>query len=195
MARPKEFNPDEAIDRAIDYFSRHTYHGTNVRDLARHMGISSSSFYNTFGDKHQVYVLALARYLEQLRAEQGQLYAQAEASVAGLRRILSRAIDVYLTSPTRGDWGLFAVNATLEMILQDPEVRVLLMSNNQAFHAILEEFFARCQKAGTIPLRHSPKALARFMVSVISSLTTMARLAPDRQALEDMVTVALDGLA
>jgi TetR/AcrR family transcriptional repressor of nem operon len=194
MARPKEFNPDEAVDRAIEYFSRHTYHGTNVRDLARAMGIRSSSFYNTFGDKRRIYLLALARYLEHLRAGQSQLYAQAEASVDGLRGILSLAIDSYLAPPARADWGMFAVNATLESILLDPEVRVLLMNNLEAFHSILEAFFIRCQQAGTIPLRHLPKALARYMVGVITSLTTTARLAPDRQALEDMVAVALDAL-
>ena len=195
MARPKEFNPDEAVDRAIDYFSRHTYYGTNVRDLARHMGIRSSSFYNTFGDKHHVYLLALTRYLEQLRTEQSRLYAQTEASVDGLRRILSLAIDSYLTAPTLGDWGMFAVNATLETILHDPEVRALLMGNLDAFHAILEAFFVRCQEAGSIPRHHSPQALAQYTVGVITSLTTMARLAPDRQVLEDIVTVALDALA
>jgi len=46
MARPKEFDPDEAVDRAIDYFSRHTYRATTVRGIARHIG-NSSSFYNT----------------------------------------------------------------------------------------------------------------------------------------------------
>lgn len=194
MARPKEFNPDEAVDRAIDYFSRHTYHGTNVRDLARAMGIRSSSFYNTFGDKHRVYVLALTRYLERLRTEQGMLYAQTEPSVAGLRRNLSLAIDSYLASPAHGDWGMFAVNATLESILLDPEVRVLLINNLEAFHSILEAFFVRCQSAGTVSTRRSPQVLAHFMVEMISSLTTLARLAPDRQVLEDIVTVALDAL-
>jgi TetR/AcrR family transcriptional repressor of nem operon len=194
MVRPKEFDPDEALDRAIEYFSRHTYRGTAVRDLAGHMGIHRSSLYSTFGDKHRVYVLALGRYLERLRADQGRLYAQAEASPAGLRRILTLAIDGYLAGPGRVDWGLFAVNATLETILYDPEVRALLMSNHEAFRAILEAFFARCQDAGTIPARRSPKALASFMVGVITGLTTLARLAPERDVLEEMVAVALDGL-
>jgi len=195
MARPKEFDPDHALDRAIDYFSTHTYRAATVRALARHMGINSSSFYNTFGDKHRVYLQALARYLDRLQAEQRELYAQTEPTVAGLRRILSLAVDGYLSGPPQRDWGLFAVNATLETILLDPEVRALLAANHHAFRAILQEFFVRCQAAGTVSAHRSPTALAGYMVGVITSLTTLARLAPDRQVLADMVTVSLDALS
>ena len=194
MARPKEFDPDVAVDRAIEYFSRHTYRATTVRALARHMGIRSSSFYSTFGDKHQVYMLALTRYLERLQADQSELYAQTEASVDGLRRNLLHAIESYLAGPDGRDWGMFAVSATFETILHDPEVRALLLSNHRAFRDILEAFFLRCQSAGTVSARRSPRALARFVVGVITSLTTLARLDPDREVLEDMIAVALDAL-
>jgi TetR/AcrR family transcriptional repressor of nem operon len=195
MARPREFNPDEVLDRAIDYFSRHTYRATTVRGLARHMGIARSSFYNTFGDKHRVYVLALTRYLERLQADQSRLYAQTEASIDGLCRNLLLAIESYLTGPEGHDWGMFAVSATFETILFDPQVHRLLLANHQVFRGILQGFFVRCQSAGTISARRSPKALAHYMVGVISSLTTLARLDPDREVLEDIVAVALDALA
>jgi len=195
MARTKEFDPDEAVDRAIEYFSRHTYHATAVRALARHMGISSSSFYDTFGDKHRVYVLALTRYLTNLQTDQSRLYAETEASVDGLRRMLHLMIDSYLTGQDQRDWGLLAVNATFETILSDRQVRELLMSNYRAFCGILQTFFVRCQKANTLAADRSPEALARFMVGVISSLTTLARLEPDRKVLEDTINVALEALS
>ncbi len=195
MARTKEFDPDEAVDRAIDYFSRHTYHATAVRALARHMGISGSSFYDTFGDKHRVYVLALTRYLAGLQADQSRLYAETEASVDGLYRVLRLMIDNFLGGQDGRDWGLFAVNATFETILSDRQVRELLLSNYNAFCSILQAFFVRCQKAGTVPAGRSPEALARYMVGVITSLSTLARLDPNRKVLEDMITVALDALA
>ena len=195
MARTKEFDPDEAVDRAIEYFSRHTYHATAVRALARHMGISSSSFYATFGDKHRVYVLALTRYLTNLQTDQSRLYAETEASVDGLRRMLHLMIDSYLTGQDQRDWGLLAVNATFETILSDRQVRELLMSNYRAFCGILQTFFVRCQKANTLAADRSPEALARFMVGVISSLTTLARLEPDRKVLEDTINVALEALS
>lgn len=195
MARTKEFDPDEAVDRAIEYFSRHTYHATAVRALARHMGISSSSFYDTFGDKHRVYLLALTRYLAELQTDQSRLYAETEASVDGLRRVQHLMIDNFLGGRGGHDWGLFAVNASFEMILADRQVRELLMSNYRAFCSILQAFFVRCQKAGTVPADRSPEALARYMMSVITSLSTLARLDPDRKVLEDMIAVALDALA
>ena len=195
MARTKEFDPDKAVDRAIEYFSRHTYHATAVRALARHMGISSSSFYDTFGDKHQVYVLALTRYLTNLQTDQSRLYAETEASADGLRRVLHLMIDSYVTGRDQRDWGLLAVNATFETVLSDRQVRELLVSNYRAFCGILQTFFVRCQKANALAADRSPEALARFMVGVISSLTTLARLEPDRKMLEDTIDVALEILS
>ena len=53
MPRTLEFNPDHALQKAMTYFWQHGYEATHMRDLADYMGISKSSFYNTYGDKHQ----------------------------------------------------------------------------------------------------------------------------------------------
>jgi len=192
MGRPKEFDLDEAINRAIDYFAAHTYHEATVRDLARHMGISASSFYHTFGDKHNLYVLSLSRYLERLQAEQSRLYAATEASITGLRQRLYQMIEAYLAG--QSDWGRLAVNATFETILSDPDVYALLLDNQRAFDAIFETFFARCQSSGAVSARRPPRMLGRFMVGVISNLTQRARLSADRLALGEIVETALDAL-
>jgi TetR/AcrR family transcriptional regulator, transcriptional repressor for nem operon len=192
MARPKEFSSEEVLDRAIEYFTTRTYHEATVRNLARHMGIGPSSFYHTFGDKHRVYVLALSRYLKRLQAEQWQVYSQAEASPAGLRDCLERMIDAHIAG--YGDWGRFAVNAGLETILYDPEVHDLLLDNEREFDAIFEDFFRRCQSNGTVPQHFSPLALARFTEGMIAHVTQRARLTADRQALEEIVAVALRAL-
>lgn len=192
MGRPREFDLNEALDRAINYFSTHTYHEATVRELARYMRVSASSFYHTFGDKRRVYVEALKRYLQRLQAQQRQLYAQTEASIAGLRYRLLQMMDAQLAG--EGDWGRLAVNATFETILSDSDVYTLLLDNQREFDAIFEAFFARCQNEGSISARHAPRMLGRFMVGVISNLTQRARLSSERQALEEIIEVALSAL-
>lgn len=64
MARYKEFDIDDAIDRAIDLFWRHGYERTSLKELLDHLEIGRASFYNAFGDKHKLFMLALRRYLE-----------------------------------------------------------------------------------------------------------------------------------
>ncbi|HUN97092.1 MAG TPA: helix-turn-helix domain-containing protein, partial [Bradyrhizobium sp.] len=64
MARPREFDEAVALEAAVECFWRRGYVATSVRDLAEKMGISAPSLYNTYGDKHELFVQALERYLD-----------------------------------------------------------------------------------------------------------------------------------
>ena len=59
MARTKEFNEDQALDKAIEIFWHKGYNGTSAQDLVNHLGLSRSSLYDTFGDKQKLFVKSL----------------------------------------------------------------------------------------------------------------------------------------
>ena len=61
MARPREFDEVTALEAAIDCFWQRGYEATSVRDLADKMGISAPSLYNAYGDKHALFMQALAQ--------------------------------------------------------------------------------------------------------------------------------------
>ena len=61
MARPREFSTDDALGQAMDMFWSKGYQATTLGDLTRAMGISKSSFYDTFGSKHALYLSSLER--------------------------------------------------------------------------------------------------------------------------------------
>ena len=62
MARPKAFDVDQALERAMELFWRQGYLATSLPDLVEHMGIGRQSLYDTFGDKRQLFLQALDRY-------------------------------------------------------------------------------------------------------------------------------------
>ena len=64
MARQKEFDRDEALHKAMEVFWSRGYEAASVGELVRHMGINRQSLYDTFGDKHSLYLAALDRYRE-----------------------------------------------------------------------------------------------------------------------------------
>lgn len=62
MPRIKEFRPEAALDAAVQLFWRRGYGATSMRDLLDGMGIGRGSFYDTFGDKHTLFLAALDRF-------------------------------------------------------------------------------------------------------------------------------------
>lgn len=64
MARTKEFDPDAALQSALELFWRRGYEATSMADLVEHLGIGRASIYATFGNKHELYLKALDRYGE-----------------------------------------------------------------------------------------------------------------------------------
>lgn len=64
MARTKEFDPDAALDAAVELFWRKGHEAASMSDLVEHLGIGRASLYATFGSKHELYVRALQRYIQ-----------------------------------------------------------------------------------------------------------------------------------
>src|ERR1700730_2144482 len=64
MARQKEFDRDEVLHKAMEVFWSRGYEASSIQDLVKRMGINRQSLYDTFGDKHTLYLQALDRYRE-----------------------------------------------------------------------------------------------------------------------------------
>ena len=62
MARPKEFDQDKALDKAMTLFWQKGYEATSIQDLVDHLGIGRRSLYDTFKSKHDLFIAALDRY-------------------------------------------------------------------------------------------------------------------------------------
>src|SRR5205807_10090861 len=93
MARPKEFDTDVALDEAMELFWSKGYEATSMSDLVEHLGLARQSVYDTFGDKHAIYMAALRRYCEQRLAWMGPLFRSERPVRAILREYLQHAIE------------------------------------------------------------------------------------------------------
>ena len=113
MARPREFDEAIALEAAIECFWQHGYEATSMRDLADKMGISTPSLYNTYGDKHALFVQALERYLDHSARA---LIKQLEDSLSpkqAIRRFIEEIIERSVNDRERR--GCFLINSALEV--------------------------------------------------------------------------------
>lgn len=186
MARQKAFDERERLAQAMELFWERGYEATSVRDLMQHLDLSSSSLYSTFGDKHDLYLAALADYrrveLEQFRA----LLVAAPSARALLAEMFA--------SLAAGQRGSFTLNAAVEMVPHDLEVTEQLKGHFDDITDLLADYLAQAQAGGEIHTRHSPRELARFFLNTLYSLAILAKIYPDPARMKGIARVALSVL-
>jgi TetR/AcrR family transcriptional regulator, transcriptional repressor for nem operon len=190
MPRTKEFEPLEALDAAMQLFWRKGYEAASMRELLDAMGIGRGSFYDTFGDKHALFLAALDRFQE-VRASWVE-EVLAGSGLEGVREVFGRTVEGLVEFEPRR--GCLLANSAVELAPHDPEVAGRISRYVQRTEEAFESALIRAREAGEIPPDSDPKALARFLVNTLHGLRVLARAGSDRETLEDTVHVALRAL-
>lgn len=192
MPRTKEFDPDVALDKAMELFWRQGYAATSLADLTAHLGISKASLYATFGCKHDLYVRALERYTQTRDPSPIEMLARPGPAIPAIRTLL----DAYAQGPVTPDVppGCMTVNAAVECAPEDTEVRRHLDSNWDALEAALAVTLMRARSEGEIPADKDPRALARFLLVLLQGMQVVGKSCSDRERLRDAAEQAVDTL-
>jgi len=193
VARAKEFDPDLALDRAVELFWRQGYDGTSTQDLVDHLGISRSSLYATFGDKDRLFQKALVRYCESEAGPRHALLSAPGSVLDALRALLLGLADAPTIYPDRR--GCLVVNAAMERIPADPATTAAVGAQLARLEEALYAALRRGQEAGEIDRVRDARALARFLVSVVQGMRVLGKASTDRSALSDTVEVAIAAVA
>ncbi len=194
MARPREFQEEEVLEKALDLFWHKGYEATSVQDLVNHMGISRGSLYDTFGDKHSLFLRVLDRYKQnshqRFRAIFDQaIYNQNVTVKAAIRRFLMNIVDeAMLSSQNR---GCLMTNSTVELAPHDPDTADRTKLHRETIEEIFYEALVHGQKTGEISTETEARAIAQFLFMTIQGLRVVTKTTSDRKALENMVTTAL----
>lgn len=192
MARHKEFDIAEAIVKARDLFWLQGYEATSIQDLVDHLGISRSSLYDTFEDKHSLFLLTLDQYGESTCSQLTAMFDQLGFSSATIEHLFKSMVDHFLSDEPRR--GCFMVNSTAELAHCDAEVASRSNGRRVKVEDLFYQAVANSQAAGELSTEQDPRALARFLFSAMQSIAVTVKTRPDRQVLEDIVNVTLSVL-
>jgi len=192
MARQKEFDRDEALHKAMETFWARGYEATSIQHLVESMGINRQSLYDTFGDKHALYLLTLDRYRDVESRKVFELLEAPGSVKKAIRQLFSGLIDCALESKQRR--GCFMGNAISELSGRCKQTAAKTCSNMTALEDALYRTLLRGKKSGEFNNLRDPRAVARFLYSNLQGLTLVAKANPDRKALEDVVKVTLSVL-
>ena len=191
MARPREFDRGEALKRALAVFWEKGYEATSTDDLVRAMGIGRQSMYDTFGDKHQLYLEALRLYEANSGAELfKRIYETPSPFVAICDYILSIADG---TSADRAR-GCFYVNATNELAPSDPDVAAVIRTSSARCEAAFERILREAKQSGEVNRSVDERVGARFLLATIRGLRVSAQAGVGPDDLRAIATLALTSL-
>jgi TetR/AcrR family transcriptional repressor of nem operon len=193
MARPREFDAEAALDRAMQLFWSKGYEAASLDDLCEATGLSRSSLYATFGSKRDLLLRSVERYVQQRAPDLAAILAQPVPVREAFGLLAKRFIDQIVAGPGRR--GCFLGNCAAELPRGDraalAEVRKGLESTEATFRAAL----ARAQSRGELPADADIDALARFLTAGFQGLRLIGKVNPDRAALEDIAATMLRCLA
>ena len=173
MPRKKTFTIEFALDKSMDLFWERGYQNTSMREIAEHLGLSRSSIYATFGDKHTLFVETLRRYGAECRAPGLSELASAEAPREALLRVFELAIAG--AGETRNRDHCLLINTAMQLMYRDSDVTQVVET---AFREMENSFCTAIERAvngGEVAAGVDSVQTSRSLLSLYLGLCVLLR--------------------
>jgi TetR/AcrR family transcriptional regulator, transcriptional repressor for nem operon len=192
MPRIKAFDETEIIEKATKLFQLKGYEGTSMQDLIDTLGISRSSLYDTFGDKHQLYLKTLNAYCQDNAYALVAKAENIENPLAFIQDIFTSIIEQSKKDVEKK--GCYVVNAIVEFSERNTEVTEIVDASNKAFEKMLEKLIAKAQLKKQIAANKNPKQISKFLFTTIYGLRVSSKSNASIKELKDVAAMALSVL-
>ena len=193
MARPRQFDADDVVDRSMREFWGRGYRDTSVDDLVAATGLRPGSLYNAFpGGKRSLFLKALERYSKLVVPAKLGALESPDAGLAELRAYFDGLVEDLLTP--EGRMGCLMVNSTIELAAEDSEVGAIVRGHMQRLERNAETALRNAQRDGEIPEQIVPRTKATQLMATGMGLMVVGKTDPGRPALETIVDAAFADL-
>jgi len=188
LGRPRAFDIEDALDRALRVFWEKGYEGTSLSDLTQAMGINRPSLYAAFGNKEALFRRVLARYADGPAAYTHEALDEPTAR-AVVERLLRGAIEV--TTDPLTPRGCLMVQGALACGETATSIQRELVARRAAGEAALRQRLERARAAGDLPADADPADLARYVTVVVYGIAVQAAGGASREELQGVAETAL----
>jgi AcrR family transcriptional regulator len=187
--RPRAYQPDVALGRALDLFRKDGFAATSLDDLSAATGMNRPSLYGAFGDKRELYIKAYQRY--RADAAMIDIFRDELPIRKRLQRIFAVALDIYLSGDS-GPRGCFTVMTAASEAVADPDIRAMVLEGFSELDKAFAACFRLAKQKGELPASADPQVLARLASATIHTIAIRARARVPRKELEAIVKGAID---
>lgn len=189
--RPRAYEPDVALGKALDLFRTQGFAATSLDDLSEATGMNRPSLYGAFGDKRELYIKSYQRYREEARASMVAIFREEMPVRQRLERIFASALNIYLSGET-GPRGCFTVVTAASEAVSDPDIRAMVLDGLSELDKAFANCFRRAKEKGELPETADPAVLAQLASATVHSIAIRSRARVSRKDLEAIVKGAID---
>jgi len=161
MARSVEFDEQLAISRAMDVFWKKGYNGATMRDLTEAMGISSSSLYNTIGDKHQLFLKSIKYYTESRMAAARKQLQPIKSPLKAIEKFILSSVYAITNEPN----SCLAIKTTFEVATTDEQVQKIIKADNEFTYNLLIDLVGKAIEAKEIKVSQDAEMLTDYIIN------------------------------
>jgi TetR/AcrR family transcriptional regulator, copper-responsive repressor len=189
--RPRAYQPEVALGKALDLFRKDGFAATSLDDLSAATGMNRPSLYGAFGDKRELYLKSYARYRADARAAMIDIFKDELPIRQRLARIYAVALDIYLSGEA-GPRGCFTVMTAASEAVSDPEIRAMVLEGFSELDKAFAACFRIAKEKGELSKAADPVVLAQLASATIHTIAIRARARVSRKELEAIVKGAID---
>lgn len=191
MARPREFDYDQALDRAMRLFWAKGYSNTSLRDLLRVMRIGEGSFYKAVDSKKALYLAALKRYNDIVTKRRLAALESEPTAARAVRRFFSCVLDE-LDDLQMPPVCLMARSLSSE-VLAERDLRRYVIGELSRFERGLIDRLEAAKASGELPKKYPVEATAQLLVTYLQGLFRVVRVLHSRREIEAQLEILLGG--
>lgn len=186
VGRPREFDEEKVLEAAMDAFWSKGYEATSLADLCDCTGLHKGSLYQTFGDKHQLFMRSLQHYAKKEFAAAVPAAFQSESPLANIRAVLHGICE-----DIGKEKGCMMINSMVELAPHDPAVKAMLNQEGEKRIRMMTDLIGKAQQAGEIRKELDAFKLARQLMITIAGVAATLKgflgREDGREVLEELI--------
>lgn len=187
VGRPREFDEDAVLEAAMGAFWSKGYEATSMADLCCCTGLHKGSLYQTFGDKHELFMRSLKRYADEEFREVAAVAFESESPLENIRAAVQKICD-----DAGSEKGCMMINSMVELAPRDPAVKQALQGFGQQRMQAITGMIAMAQESGELRANTAPEKLARQLMMTMAGGAAMVKGVLPPEAFVETVNDLID---
>ena len=192
MPKNKQFNKENVLEAAAGIFKQKGYNGTSIDDILTATGLSRSSLYDSFQDKHNLYLQSLEFYKDSSEKKFQTLDEKNLNGMEKLETMFKSVVNHLVENPD--DNGCLLVNAAAEMSKQCFKTSQVVCNNKDEVQDLLSSWISDAEQKKVLKLQKPAKIYGQFLYNTLCGLRVMSQSGAGKTELNNVVKVALDSL-